>query len=244
MATRNGHPMPTVNCLYMVGAFEHAGDEFGSGPGGAIGLIHRFDPAIRAGIGVDVGTQGNSFADGGSVDATFAGVQGFLAYGMDRSGPQISLALSAGGLTVDTTRIYLNGVDPTAASGSTTGSAYGAEARLGWRFPVGVRASLTPFAAFTATEASLDGYAEGSAGPFPATFSSRTKTTADVALGAEVRATISAQTSIWGSAAWHHRLGGETDPLGATLNGLFTVSVPEAQRLPMRCSSKLGSIRR
>ncbi len=226
VARRNGHPMQAANCLYTVGAFEHAGDEFGNGPGGAIGLIHRFDPVIRAGIGVDVGTQGNSFADGGSVDATFAGVQGFLAYGMDRSGPQISLALSAGGLTVDTTRIYLNGVDPTAASGSTTGSAYGAEARLGWRFPVGVRASLTPFAAFTATGASLDGYAEGSAGPFPATFSSRTKTTADVALGAEMRAAISAQTSIWGSAAWHHRLGGETDPLGATLAGLFSVSVP------------------
>ena len=157
-------------------------------------------------------------------------MQGFLAYGMDRSGPQVSraLALSALGLAVDTTRIYLNGVDPTAARGSTTGSAYGAEARLGWRFPVGVRASLTPFAAFTATEASLDGHDEGLAGPFPATISSRTKTTADVALGAEVRATISAQTLPWVSAAWHPRLWGETDPRGAHLNGLFTVSVPES----------------
>ena len=25
MAARNGRPMPTVNCLYMVGAFEHTG---------------------------------------------------------------------------------------------------------------------------------------------------------------------------------------------------------------------------
>jgi probable HAF family extracellular repeat protein len=229
---------------YIAGQFDAAGDMADAGKtnpitGFAYGAFDS-DPTTSATIGATY-SFGDAYVIGGSVgvagietpmpfggSSTFGGPSAtiFVASKPD-SGPNWLVGGSLVGLSGTITRGYLNGATPVTSSGNTTGTGAGFTAEAGWTFKDLVANTLvTPFVSLTVSSLSYAGYSE-TGGPFPASFSALTTTSAVARLGVEARYEFQKHSYLSASLSYGHDFGSGGSIAGA-IPGILTLSVPGA----------------
>lgn len=143
------------------------------------------------------------------------------------TGPNWLVGGSLVGLSGTITRGYLSGNTPATSSGSTTGTGAGFTAEAGWTFKDLVANTLvTPFVSFTASSMSYAAYSE-TGGPFPASFSAFTTTSAVARLGVEGKYEFQKHSYISTSLDYGHDFG-SGGRIAGTIPGVFSLSVPGA----------------
>jgi uncharacterized protein YhjY with autotransporter beta-barrel domain len=161
---------------------------------------------------------------GGSAKMNAGTFGAFIAQVPD-AGWQWLLGANAIYLDGKISRGYLNGVSAVTSTGSTHGTGYGANARVGYTFTnLFQKTNVTPFVSYSYTHVSFAGYTEND-GPFPAIVNSFRDIQQVSRIGADARYTFKPGTWMWGTLAWGHRLdGGKSADVSGTLIGLFPLA--------------------
>jgi probable HAF family extracellular repeat protein len=166
------------------------------------GLVTGFSASANY-VKTDMVYSGNAKMFGGAFGA-------FLARAPS-TGLQWLLGGSVINLKGDIARGYLNGVTPSISTGSTSGNGYGATARIGWGFAMLPQVTVTPFASYTFAETRFRGYTETS-GTFASSFEDFISSSQVSRVGGDVRYTFAANSWVWATAAWGHRLDSGRGP--------------------------------
>ena len=231
---------------YIAGQFEadgdmaQAGKNSGSPTTGFASGAFDSDPTTSASVGATY-ALGNDLVVGATVgvagiqtltpfngSAVFGGPSAtvFVASKPD-TGPNWLVGGSLVGLGGTVTRGYLNGNTPVTSSGSTTGVGSGFTAEAGWTFKDLVANTLvTPFVSLTVSSMSYAAYSE-TGGPFPASFSAFSTTSAVARLGVDGRYEFQKHSYLSASLSYGHDFG-SGGTIAGTIPGVLTLSVPGA----------------
>jgi outer membrane autotransporter protein len=126
-------------------------------------------------------------------------------------------------------RGYLNGAALDKSKGDTSGSGFGALARVGYSLPAGERVRLTPFASLNVAYSTLDGYTE-TTGSLPASFASMNDTAVTGRAGSDLRYTLADNKWLFGTFAWAHRFDdARTSDVSAVVLGVLPVTTAGGQ---------------
>lgn len=226
---------------YLGGELNAAGDMAAAGQGApltgfAYGAFDS-DPTTSASIGATYGF-GDDLVIGAALGA--AGILTLMPFNGSAtfSGPSATVFVaskpdagfnwlvggSLAGLSGTITRGYLNGSTPATSTGSTTGGGAALAAEAGFTF-AGLLADtlVTPFVNVTVSSISYAGYTE-TGGPFPASFSALTSTSAILRVGIDGRYEFEQGSYLSAGLAYGHNFGN-----GGTVAGaipVFALSVP------------------
>lgn len=196
------------------------------------------DPTTSATIGVTYDV-GDDLIIGGSLGA--AGILTNLAFGGSStfSGPSASVFAAstrdAGfnwlvggslmGVSGTVTRGYLNGNTPVTSTGSTTGGGAALTAEAGFTFADLLTDTLvTPFVNVTVSSVSYAGYTE-TGGPFPASFSAFTTSSAMVRIGAKASYEFGDDAYLTAGLAYGHNFA-NGGGIAGRVPGIIGLSVP------------------
>lgn len=146
-------------------------------------------------------------------------LQGFAAYERGSQGLRIHVAAAAGQSDANIDRGYLNGATPEISRGERDGEFTSAAIKAGWRVPVTVDASLTPFVRYDVARVELDGYTE-TGGTFPARFDPIDDTIEIARLGVEGGVALARGLDFEGALAWGHRFDEHLSPISGQVIGL------------------------
>lgn len=187
---------------------------------GHLGATVRLGEAmvLGAALGADYVETPMQAGGSGKMRGGSAGV--FLAH---VPGTGLQWLIGASGLAIegDVVRGYMMAATQASSRGATKARGAGFTARLGWTFAAFERTSMTPFASYTHSRISFDGYTETS-GVFPATFSGFSDEARTGRLGADLRYSIAPGKWVWGTLAWAHRFDpSATARIEGQLLGLF-----------------------
>jgi probable HAF family extracellular repeat protein len=234
--------LTATTASYLGSQFDAAGQMADAGKhNGVTGFAHGAfdsDPTSSADVGA-TDNLGNNFVIGGSLGV--AGVVTNLPYSgaASFSGPSATLFFASQpdtglnwlvggslvGLSGTVTRGYLNGNTPATSSGSTSGGGSAFTARAGWTFKDLVADTLvTPFVSATVSSVSYAGYSE-TGGPFPATFSAFSTSSAALTFGAEGRYSFAKDSALTARVAYAHTFGAGSTIAGS-IPGILALSVP------------------
>lgn len=229
---------------YIASQFDAAGDMADAGKadpitGFASGAFDS-DPTTSASVGATY-SFGNDLVAGATIgvagiqtlmpfngSAVFTGPSAtvFVASKPD-AGPNFLVGGSLVGLSGTITRGYLNGNTPVTSTGTTTGTGAGFTAQAGWTFKDLVANTLvTPFVSLTVSSLSYAAYTE-TGGPFPASFSAFSTTSAVARLGVDGRYEFQKQSYLTASLSYGHDFG-SGGSIAGSIPGILALSVPGA----------------
>ncbi|OFW89143.1 MAG: hypothetical protein A3B66_08335 [Alphaproteobacteria bacterium RIFCSPHIGHO2_02_FULL_46_13] len=212
---------------YMVGSFNIGQDnDFDNNNiNGTMGILFSPNPNMIFGGGL-IGSHGRSdMSHSGDSQLDSKGGSMLFAYKTDAGFRLYSTAFAAG-ISVETTRNYINGTGIDTSYGDTDGMGYGFALRSGWEFPINHTTRIMPYGEIHLSRTTLDGYTETSGG-FPATFGKTTNDQMTSRLGAEVSYDILPTLSFSGRAAWAHRIKESDNGLSVSTTGFTGVLTPE-----------------
>jgi uncharacterized membrane protein/uncharacterized protein YhjY with autotransporter beta-barrel domain len=207
-------------CFFAFGTATTYSDLTGSEFVGDVGIARRLGPNDSLGLSVGANQLSVRLDDRSSAfDGNSVHLGSFLAHTPESGFQSVAAASVSFWNDLDITRAYQNGAGMASSSGSTDGFGYGLSLWSGYAMPVTPAVMVTPFAQITYQHDRFDAWTE-TGGPFPASFAETEGSSTDVRLGVEDKARLSAVVSLFGSAAWVHRLAGE----GPAINGSLLVA--------------------
>lgn len=211
-------PASSGMSLYMTG---RTSVNDGEDLSGVAGVTAKITDEIAVGAG---GLRGRSlvrFDGGGKSQLDSTGGVVVASYEAKDSGLRAYASGYAAALSQDTVRAYMNGGGTDASRGTTEGSAFGADLKLGWQEHLAsLDTRVMPYVEGRYVHTALDGYTEVG-GAFPATYGKRKDDYTAALFGIEVEKDFWDTFTVTARVGAGRRLGGGTGTYTADVGGVI-----------------------
>lgn len=205
-------------CLWATGDLARRGADDRHQYLGEMGLCGDLgDFRLGAAVGWSAVEQGLAFGGRSRLDGYY--LLGEADYSIPGTGLVASLTGYYGDWEADISRNYLNGVATDTSKGSTGANSWAIRARLDWLDALTFGSvSMSPYAAYTQTRGTVDGYFE-SGGGFPVAIDASSQTLMETRFGTSSKFALGKTTDLRVSGEWVHRFERNGPAVSGTILG-------------------------